>query len=315
MFCTDIWDNMGFHNLDIARYYYHLKPFIPRRAQLLVRRWVAMKKRRKSGHIWPIDRSAANPPEGWQGWPNDKRFALVLTHDVDTGRGHDKCAQLMQLEENLGFRSSFNFVAAEYRVSHELRHHLADCGFEVGVHGLYHNRKLYESRETFQQHAARINEYMESWGSVGFRSPCMYHNLDWMRDLRVMYDASTFDTDPFEPQNDGVGTIFPFNVPGDGEREGFVELPYTLCQDFTLFILFREKDISIWKNKLAWIAENKGMALINTHPDYMDFAGKPNHQEYSADHYAEFLQHVARDYAGEYWHVLPREMAHFWSSR
>ena len=41
----------------------------------------------------------------------------------------------------------------------------------------------------------------------------MLHNLEWFHDLNVKYDSSTFDTDPFEPQPDGVGTIFPFWVP------------------------------------------------------------------------------------------------------
>ena len=108
---------------------------------------------------------------------------------------------------------------------------------------------------------------------MGFRSPCMYHNLDWLHDLHIKYDASTFDTDPFEPQPDGVCTIFPFQVKDDRQDKGYVELPYTLPQDFTLFIILREESIDIWKKKLAWIAENGGMALLNTHPDYMSFKG------------------------------------------
>ena len=34
-----------------------------------------------------------------------------------------------------------------------------------------------------------------------------------------------------------------------------------------LFILMREKNIDIWKQKLDWIAKHGGMALVNTHPD------------------------------------------------
>jgi hypothetical protein len=33
----------------------------------------------------------------------------------------------------------------------------------------------------------------------------------------------------------------------------------------------REKNIDIWKRKLDWIVENEGMALLITHPDYMNF--------------------------------------------
>ena len=38
----------------------------------------------------------------------------------------------------------------------------------------------------------------------------MHHNLDWISELEIDYDMSTFDTDPFEPMPQGAGTIFPF---------------------------------------------------------------------------------------------------------
>lgn len=304
---------MLLNNIISAQHYYYLKPLIPRRLQIVLRSWVATRTRRLCKDIWPIDREAATPPDGWSGWPGNKRFALVLTHDVDTFKGHEKCRQLVELEEHMGFRSSYNFVAAEYRVSHELRSHIADRGFEVGVHGLVHNRKLYESRRVFQQHAVRINRFMRDWNAVGFRSPCMYHNLDWLQDLDIEYDASTFDTDPFEPQPDSVKTIMPFCVAGTHGRKGYVELPYTLPQDFTLFVLLKEKNIDIWKEKLDWIVECGGMALLNTHPDYMHFnKGENGYEEYTVQLYREFLMYVREQYAGKYWHVLPKEMAEFW---
>jgi glycosyltransferase involved in cell wall biosynthesis len=207
----------------------------------------------------------------------------------------------------------------------------------------------------------------------------MHRKLDWMTALDIDYSISTFDTDPFEPQPDGVGTIFPFAVYGNkvqgskfkvqgsspssfqasqassgeasspsfpqqvtsdhgppwrGEalwRRGvtsgsslpslpasqppgfFIELPYTLPQDSTLFIILEEKTIEIWKRKLDWIADNGGMALINTHPDYMDFE---NHShgtnKYPVDYYLEFLSYVKDRYAGQFYHPLCSEVADFW---
>jgi hypothetical protein len=264
-------------------------------------------------HLWPIDPASAKTPPQWAGWPGGKKFAFVLTHDVELQEGHDKCRRLMNLEKELGFRSSFNFVPERYRVSPELRNLLTENGFEVGVHGLNHDGKLYQSREEFARRAKKINRYIQEWQAAGFRSPAMHHNLDWLRDLNITYDASTFDTDPFEPQSDGVGTIFPFVVPDDGERSGYVELPYTLPQDFTLFILMQETTPETWKGKLDWIAEKGGMALLNVHPDYMNFgAGKPGLQEFPAKIYADFLRYVKTEYAGLYWHALPKEIARFW---
>ena len=293
--------------------FYSIKPLIPRRLQIAIRQKVVTWQRVRYSNIWPIDESAGKQPEGWSGWPEGKRFALVLTHDVDTEKGHKNCRELIKLEEMLGFRSSFNFVAERYSVSSELRNYLTENGFEVGVHGLYHDGKYFISREIFQERAVQINHYLREWESVGFRAPSMLRNLEWISDLDIEYDASTFDTDPFEPQPDGVGTIFPFLVRRNPSQKGYMELPYTLPQDFTLFILMKEKSIDIWKEKLDWIAENRGMALLNSHPDYMKFSNsKIGIEEYPADYYAEFLEYIKSEYIGQFWHALPREISLFW---
>jgi glycosyltransferase involved in cell wall biosynthesis/peptidoglycan/xylan/chitin deacetylase (PgdA/CDA1 family) len=300
----------------LKKIYYLSKPLIPRRLQIEVRRMKIRNELVGYSHIWPIDKQAARPPQGWAGWPDGKRFALVLTHDVETAKGQERCLDLVKLEEGLGFRSSFNFVAEAYDVSSDLRQCLTGKGFEVGVHGLDHKGTLYSSRKEFLQHADRINAYLKDWQSVGFRSPSMHHNLEWIHDLNIEYDASTFDTDPFEPQPDGMGTIFPLWVGRDGSPRGYVELPYTLPQDFTLFIILREKNIDIWKRKLDWIAEHGGMALLITHPDYMNLsAGRPGAEEYPAHYYEQLLTYIKTRYVGRYWNPLPKEMARYWSER
>jgi hypothetical protein len=301
-------------NQRIMKSYYLLKPLIPRSLQIFVRRRIIQLKRQACKKTWPIDRESGKAPENWNGWPGGKRFALVLTHDVDTVEGHKKCNCLVDIERNLGFRSSFNFVIKN-NVHPELRNFLDDEGFEVGVHGLIHDRSLYESREKFEFQAGIINKCLKEWRAVGFRSPSMHHNLEWLQSLDIEYDASTFDTDPFEPQPDGMKTIFPFLVGENHMGKSYVELPYTLPQDFTLFILMQERSIRIWKEKLEWIAEKGGVALLNTHPDYMCFNGKkPCNEEYPSRYYKEFLMYVKTRFDGQFWHVLPREMASFWKT-
>ena len=190
--------------------YYLLKPFIPRSLQVSFRRSLILSRRSKHKDIWPINEKAGRLPANWQGWPEQKHFAVVLIHDVENGNGHDKCFGLIDLEKGLGFRSSFNFVPERYPVSHQLRRSLLMGGFEVGVHGLKHDGRLFSSRRIFQQRAIRINQYLRAWDALGFTSPSMHHNLDWMHELEIMHGTSTFDSDPFEPQSDGVSTIFPF---------------------------------------------------------------------------------------------------------
>ncbi len=293
--------------------YYRVKPLVPRRAQLMMRRMLIKRMLPRYEHIWPVNEQAARPPAGWTGWPEGKKFALVLTHDVDTSRGRDRCEPLVEMEESMGFRSSVYLVPERYTVPSGLRTSLTSRGFEVGVHGLNHDGKLYDNRDTFNQRASRINTYLKDWECTGFRSPAMHNNLDWLGDLDIAYDASTFDTDPFEPQPKGVETIFPFWVPRTSGRGGYVEMPYTLPQDCTLFVLMKEKGISLWKKKLDWVAERGGMAMLITHPDYMAFDGKPTFDTYPAEYYRKFLDYIRQKHEGAYWHVLARDVARFWT--
>jgi glycosyltransferase involved in cell wall biosynthesis len=308
------------------RIYYGLKPFIPPSVRTAVRRNLALRLRDRVDNIWPIAPGSEDPPEGWPGWPDNKKFALVLTHDVESSVGLRKCRDVIQLEMELGFRSSFNFVPeGDYRLSPKLKEELRQNGFEIGVHDLKHDGRLYQSRHAFSQRAPRINDYLKEWGAEGFRSAFMLHELDWLHDLNIRYDLSTFDTDPFEPQPEGQHTIFPLWIPRlnpfarDGQTDastqsssgtGYVELPYTLPQDSTLFLVLQEKTPAIWLRKLDWIAKHGGMALILTHPDYMGTQGsssKPG--EYPIEMYRQFLEYVCEKYSDAYWLALPKQIA------
>lgn len=296
--------------------YYSLKPILPRSFQLALRRQYVRIKMLTCTECWPIDKRSAQAPPDWTGWPQEKRFAFIITHDVDGARGYARCRALAELEKEMGFRSSFNFVPEGYRVEPGLRKYLKDNGFEVGLHGIRHDGKLYRTREIFVRNASIINSYLREWDCVGFRSPSMHCVLDWIHSLDVEYDASTFDTDPFEPYPAGVQKIFPFTVKAASNGRGFVELPYTLPQDFTLFVLMRHRTNEVWKRKLDWIADQGGMALINVHPDYMKFDGKKcGNEEYPADLYWDFLSYIRNSHQSSYWHVLPRDMARYWAGR
>jgi hypothetical protein len=291
--------------------YYLLKPYLPWSLRIGLRRIRARRRRTLFAQTWPIDPGSGQSPENWPGWPDGKRFAVVLTHDVEGTKGVERCQNLAKLEKELGFRSSFNFIPeGEYRVSDRLRQHLVDEGFEVGVHDLKHDGKLYVSEAVFSANAERINQYLKQWNAVGFRSGFMHHNLSWISKLDILYDASTFDIDPFEPQPDGFGTIFPFYV-GGGAGTGYVELPYTLAQDITMFIILQERTIELWRRKVDWVAEHGGMVLLNLHPDYVSFDGPTGKGEFGAVLYRQLLEYMRSTYASAYWQALPREAAEF----
>lgn len=298
----------------MTRLFYFFKPIVPRSLQLLLRKWIGKKLLKKYKDVWPILLGSEKKPEKWRGWPEGKDFALVLTHDVEWRKGHDKSRKLLELEKELGFKSSFNLVPERYKVDKELRDFIENEGFEVGVHGLKHDGKLFRSKKIFFERAIKINQYLKEWNAVGFRAPAVHHNLEWIGELDIEYDLSTFDTDPVEPQPDGVGTIFPFMVERKNGQPGYVELPYTLDQDFTLFILMEESSPKLWIDKLKWIAENGGMALVIVHPDYINFNNQKKSEEYPVEYYSNFLKYIKENYKGKYWNALPRDVATYYKN-
>src|ERR1017187_10440678 len=298
------------------RLYYSIKPLVPAALRMNLRRWFALRKRATVCDVWPIMPGSETPPKGWAGWPDGKKFALILTHDIESRVGLQKCRQLMEIEKSLGFRSSFNFIPqGEYSTTAEFRQGIADNGFEVAIHDLYHNGKLFLSKSEFSRNAPHINRHLKEWGAKGFRSGFMLHNLQWLNELDIEYDLSTSDPALFEPQPYGRHTIFPFWVPrtqNGCHRSGYVEMPYTLPQDSTLFLLLGERQPDIWFQKLDWIARHGGMVLLDTHPDYMAFGDScQKGREYLVNMYVRLLEYVRSKYAGTYWHALPREVAQF----
>jgi peptidoglycan/xylan/chitin deacetylase (PgdA/CDA1 family) len=233
-------------------------------------------------------------------WPDGANFAFVLTHDVETFDGLRRVANIADLEESLGFRSSWNIVPYKYSIDRGLIADLQNRGFEIGIHGYNHDGKLFTSRAIFEKRVPAINAALKSYGAVGFRAPMVHRNLSWMQSLEIDYDASCFDVDPYQAMPGGVGGVWPFLA------GRFVELPYTLPQDHTLFIVRGERDGRIWQQKLEYVADLSGMALGITHPDYLDSNDR-------IDAYRRYLD-AGREKGGM-WHALPRDVATWWRQR
>jgi peptidoglycan/xylan/chitin deacetylase (PgdA/CDA1 family) len=300
----------------LKRLYYELKPYLPRSLTRIMRQVYQPLTNSKFALGWPIEKRYALFV--WEVgrmimiltgqthlrfrsfWPAANRFALVLTHDIETGHGQDFVRQVADLEESLGFRSSFNFVPERYLVDQALIDELKERGFEIGIHGLKHDGKLFSSRDEFELRSKLINKYLKNLGAVGFRAPLMHRHPEWMQDLEVEYDLSFFDTDPYEPIPGGTMNIWPFFI------GHFVELPYTLVQDHTLTSILGEKTPQIWLDKVDFIEEYHGMALVNSHPDYL-------REKNTWDVYLQFLMEMKE--RGGYWRALPCEVASWWRVR
>ncbi len=288
---------------------------IPWRLRILLQRRAAKARVSAFANTWPIDDRAGATPPNWPGWPEGKRFALALSHSVKGIKGLQRVRNLMLLESKQHFRSSFYFVPEDkYTLTYDLIQTITNAGFEIGVQSPDHLRRLHNSSAQFPDKAVLIRKYINYWKSSGFRLPLMQHRPTWLHQLGVEYDCSTLDVDLLTSRPYSVRTTFPFWVPAKS-GQGYVELPHTVAEDFTLFVILQEPTIAIWKKKLDWIAARGGMVFLNTHTDYIAFDRSPGWAEYSADLYEEFLTYINRSYAGSFWHALPREIARYYLSK
>ena len=298
------------------RVYYVLKPVLPRALVVRTRRRGRGRVQRSFPLGWPIEdryrrflwevigelmaaEGLTELPFIWF-WPSGSRYALVLTHDVETAVGQRFAPRVADLEQGLGVRSSFNFVAERYPLDHGLIADLVGRGFEVGVHGRRHDGRELRSRRVFMRHARHVNGHLRRLGAVGFRSPLTHRNPEWMQALDVEYDASFFDSDPFEPVPGGTMSIWPFTI------GRFLELPYTLAQDHTLVDVLGEQRPRLWLEKASYLRRFCGMALLNAHPDYL------KEGRYWRV-YTAFLEELSGDLCC--WNALPREAARWWRRR
>jgi peptidoglycan/xylan/chitin deacetylase (PgdA/CDA1 family) len=297
------------------RIYYLLRPLIPRPLQIRMRRRYARAQTAPAFPRWPIEPSlhdlyrrlhelvsdVVGETVPWIGfWPDDRSWAAVLTHDVETADGRDAVEEIVTMELAAGLRSSWNVVPRRYEVADGLVASLADRGFEVGLHGLYHDGRDLASRRQLLERLPEMRSVAQRIGATGFRSPATQRSPELIALLGFDYDSSYPDTDPYEPQPGGAATWLPYSI-GDT-----VELPITLPQDHTLFVILQHADERVWLYKLEALRRRGGLAVVLTHPDYMlDPAIRAA--------YGRLLERLRGDASA--WHALPRDVAAWWRAR
>jgi hypothetical protein len=298
------------------RSYYRLRPFLPRPVQMRLRRSYSHVQEKTDFPGWPIETAlhdfyglmlalaaeiAGEPVPTLAAWPRKFDWALVLTHDVEGPVGLRNVARLVKLELRHGYRSSWNFVPEnEGRVEDVFLQELRASGFEVGVHGLLHDGRDISSFRMLKRRLPRMRKYAEQWQATGFRSPATLRSWELMPLLGFDYDSSYSDTAPFEPQPGGCCSWLPYMI------RDLVELPITLPQDHTLFELLGHDGATLWLEKAHFLRDRGGMALMLTHPDYID-------NQRLLKSYSDFLDEFADDSTA--WRALPREVSAWWRRR
>ena len=296
--------------------YYALKNVLPKDVRHLLNSAIVGLRRTRDFPRWPCEDAllvfwrewlrhsleTVGATDGWHigFWPENKDSCIVLTHDVESPAGFDRMEALAELEMRYGFRSAWNLPLDQYLIDWNRVEELRARGFEFGAHGLRHDGMLFRSHKHFLALKPRLEALAHEHRLAGFRSPSTHRTAEWMGSLDFDFDCSFADTDPYEPQPGGTGSIFPFFL------GSLVELPYTMPQDHTLINLLRCAPLPIWIRKMNWLAAQGGMILTIVHPDYCGSGS-------GLRAYDELLKRLS-DLESS-WRALPSQVTAWWQSR
>jgi hypothetical protein len=304
--------------------YYRLRPLMPVGVRkhlqgLYLRNWETI-----AFPTWPVDRSVDillekmlllamkkgcidRLPFVWF-WPDGHSACAIMTHDVETTEGRDFCSRIMDLDDEIGIKASFQIVPEKrYVVPECYLEEIRARGFEINVQGLDHDGNLFQNRRTFLESAGRINQYARQYNARGFRSPILYRNSHWFQDMQFSYDMSVPSVAHLEAQRGGCCTIMPYSLPG--HTVGMTELPVTMTEDYTLFHVLKDYSTTLWEKQMSIILAGHGLMNFIVHPDYVT-TGR------SQDTFKALLERISRLRSDRgVWVPLPRAVDQWWRDR
>ncbi len=310
----------GHGDSGLASLYYLIRPFLP----VAIRKHLQKIRLRGWENIpfphWPVDRTVDSLMERvlllamraqklqqipfiWF-WPQGASSCALMTHDVETALGVDLCPMLMDVNDSFGIKASFQVIPEErYHVTPTFLQSLWDRGFEVVVHDLNHDGRLFRDRAGFAERAAKINAYGKQFRAAGFRAGVLYRNQSWFDLLDFEYDMSVPNVAHLDPQRGGCCTVMPYFI---GK---VLELPVTTTQDYTLFHILNDYSTTLWERQIELIMEKHGLISVVIHPDYLTSAR-------AQKTYRGLLAHLAQ-LRGEknLWVTTPGEVNRWWRQR
>lgn len=242
-------------------------------------------------------------------WPENKKFAVILSHDIDTNEGFRNIDKFIGIEKKYNFHSCWFVVGKLFSRHKDQLCALIQDGFEIGCHGYLHDNKLTSfTREKMRDSLLKCSEMFRKLGVKGFRSPSLLRSRQLFEVLGefFLYDTSVPDTEAFlqiAPRS-GCCTVFPYAVSGS-----LLELPITLPLDSTLLALGFGPDqvFEIWKDKIEWVKKVGGIAHIATHAESY-YSGNDN----MLRAYERLLSFISQD--SDCWTANPADVALWWQN-
>lgn len=300
--------------------YYWLRPLTNQWLRKHLQKFYARNWRESTFPQWPVDttvericeklmliqmkaKGVRKVPFVWF-WPRGAVGSVMMTHDVETEIGWDFCEELLAMDDRHGVKSTFQIVPEGcYAVRPEFLKAIRSRGFEVGVHDLNHDGRLFDDREEFLRRVKRINQYGVEFEARGFRGAVLYRKPEWYGALNFSFDMSIPNVAPLDPQRGGCCTVFPYFI------GNIIELPLTTVQDYTLFHLLNRKSIDLWKEQIEHVLAKCGLVSFIVHPDYIQDPDTKAVYEKLLAHLTELKEQK------HLWFALPSDIERWWRAR
>lgn len=238
---------------------------------------------------------------------NGKKYACLMTHDIDTRKGLQRAKHLKKLEEKYDMPSAWYIPSEHYKLDTETVKELANHG-EIGAHDTRHDGKLAQLPR--QKLVKRFREAKQTLEKIvncsvdGFRAPLLQHNVDIIRaleDAGYTYDTSIPTWEPKHPyimKPHGIGSVNPLKM------SKIVEIPVSLPQDHQMINvlgLTPKQTVETWMKLKEVVRDIGGICVVLVHPDY-ELTHSKNLKTYE-----DLINNFATDDA---WVTLPNEIAY-----
>ena len=189
----------------------------------------------------------------------------MMTHDVEGEAGIDFCDELMDIDDSFGIKSAFQLIPEGReeqwrRTAAQLRAR----GFEVNLHDLNHDGRLFADKDAFLQ-PRQAHQRLRA--GIRLRRVPLRRDVPRAGLVRApsssAYDMSVPNAAHLEPQRGGCCTVMPYFV------GNILELPLTTIQDYSLFHILDDYSTTLWKEQIRLISEHHGLISVIAHPDYL----------------------------------------------
>jgi peptidoglycan/xylan/chitin deacetylase (PgdA/CDA1 family) len=268
---------------------------------------------------WPIDGSvetlrfmyrralaiAGAPALESAHWPNGKRSAFAISHDVDTAQGFRLIREVAAFENDLGIRSTWFIVGDLFGIDPSVLDDLRAQGHEIALHGDRHDNTIaYRTSGEIERRLDAAARTTARWDVRGFRSPSLLETPTLRRVLRerFVYASEVPDTeiDSLIAPRRGCGTCFPFR------REGSLEIPLTLPLEDKLIMrgMNEAAILEHWRAKAAWVREVGGVVQLSIH-------NEPHLLSKCRGAYAALVRDAAAD--ATVWRTTLVDLADWWT--